>query len=445
MANRIVYALGLTGLLLAGRTAFAQETLAFSVKEAVDYAGKNSLQVKNALLDIKIQEQTNRDITSAAFPQLSGTINVNDYIDLPVSLVPGEFFGQPAGTFAEIKFGTKYSATLGLSLKQLLFDGQVFVGLQARDASIALAQKNVEITEENIKANIYKIYYQLVVGKTQMSTIDANISRTSELLKDTKVIYQNGFAEKLDVDKLEVTLANLNTEKIKLQNQLDAGMLALKLLMGMPARQELVLTDTLSDSQLKDGLLEGSYSYKDRKDYQQLEILAELGKYNIKRYKMSYIPTVSLTGNYNKNAQRNSFDFFKSGQPWFTTTLIGLSIDVPIFDGFGRAARVQKARYELQQTQNNMELLKMSIDNDVENARLKTRNAIVSMDFQHRNMELAESVYNQTKKKYEQGLGSNIEITNAQTELKTAQNNYYSALYDAIIARIDYLKAIGKL
>ena len=163
------------GLFLLGSTAVAQNINQFTVNQAVEYGLKNTYQVKNALLDVLIQEQTNRDITSAAFPQISANGSVTDYLDIPTSLLPGQVFGGAPGTFIPVKFGTKYTSNAGVSLNQTLFDGQVFVGLQARKTSIDARQKIAEVTKENIKANIYKIYYQLVVSKTQIDLLDANL------------------------------------------------------------------------------------------------------------------------------------------------------------------------------------------------------------------------------------------------------------------------------
>jgi outer membrane protein len=421
-----------------------QTANSFSVQQAADYAMKNSVQVKNALLDMQIQKQTNKEITAAAFPQLNGSLSVNDYLSIPTSLIPAEFFGGTAGTFIPVKFGTKYNAAFGFDVSQLLFDGQVFVGLMARKASIEFAQRNVEVTQEMIKANVYKIYYQLVVGKQQITSIDANISRFEKLLNDVTQIYKNGFAEKLDVDKVEVQLTNLRTEKLKAENQLEAGYSGLKFLMNMPQNNSIVLSDTLSETELKQNILDSSYDYKNRKEYQLLSVTSKLQGYNIKRYKLSKIPTVSSFLNYNQNAQRQQFDFFNNGE-WYLTSILGLKISVPLFDGGGRNARISKARFELQKTNNTIEQLKQSIDRDVQLARLNMKTALSTIDAQKKNVQLAEEVYNVTKLKYEQGLGSNQEIYNAQTELKVAQNNYYGALYDAINAKIDYLKAAGKL
>ncbi len=417
----------------------------FSITQAVDYARKNNVQVKNALLNVQIQQQTNRDITSAAFPQVTGNVGMTDFLTIPTSLIPGEIFGQPAGTYIPVQFGTKYNSTASILLKQLLFDGQVFIGLQARATSIRFQEKNAEVTEEMIKTNIYKIYYQLAVSKTQIDLLDANIARLTKLQHDANELYKNGFAEKLDLDKIAVQVANLQTEKLKANNNIEIGYLGLKTLMGMPAKDTLILTDKITEDQVKtDFANDAAYQYADRKEFQYLQLGKKLNEFNIRRYKLSYLPTLSLDGSYSKNAQRNTFSFFGKGD-WFTTSYVGLNLAVPIFDGFAKNARIKKATLEMKQTENQIQNLQLSIDNEVEQARISFRTALATMAFQKQNMQLAENVYNQTKKKFEIGTGSNTEINAAQTDLVTAQTNYISALYTAIIARVDYLKATGKL
>jgi outer membrane protein len=218
----------------------------------------------------------------------------------------------------------------------------------------------------------------------------------------------------------------------------------LKFLMGMPQKDELVLTETLTEADLKkDALQDTAVVYDNRKEIQQLNIAQKLGQYNIDRYKLGKIPSIAAFGSYSKNAQRQQFDIFRG--EWFTTSVVGVKISVPIFDGNARNARISKAKLELAKTKNTTEQLKELIDNEVKQAQLKMKTALLTIDNQKENMKLAEQVYNVTKKKYEQGLGSNQEIYTSQTELRVAQTNYYSSLYDAIIAKIDYLKAIGKL
>ncbi len=418
----------------------------FSVQQCLDYSHQHNMQVKNAMLDLQIQQQTNKGITAGALPTISATGSTQDYFQTPITLVPAEFFGGTPGTFEPVSFQPKYGASGGVTLTQTIFDGQVFVGLQAKKSSIDLYQKAIDISEESISVNIHKAYYQLVVSKTQMIQLDSNVARAKKLLNDSKALYENGFQEKLDVDKATVQLANLETQRRTTQTTIDNGYLALKFLLGMPVKDSLVLTDNFSEEDLKSGFLDNStYSYQDRNDYQNLQITAKLGEYNVKRYKYSYLPVLSITGAYQKNALGDTYDFFTNKGTWYTTSYAGLNLNVPIFSGFSKNANVKKAKLQLQQTQNQLENLKNSIDNDVAQATNKFRTSILTIDYQKQNMQLAESVYNQTKKKYESGLASNTDITNAQTDLVTAQTNFINALYDAVIARVDYQKAIGKL
>ena len=460
------YSLFMLALLLMNKEASAQKVNSFTVQQAVDYAKQNSVQVKNALLDILIQKQVNRDVTSIALPQINGSAGITHNFDIPIQTLPN-FISQGTyevlvkegvkdgngvpiqrlSDYGTIPFplGNPWNANAGVTLSQIVFDGQVFIALKARNGTISLQERIAEFTEENIRANVYKVYYQLVAGKVQLTLLDANISRLEKLKHDVQIMFDNGFTEKIDIDKLSVQLANLQTEKLKANNLLRNGYSGLKLLMGMPIKDSLVLTDTLDDNQVKEGVLEASqFKYSDRKDYQIAEITNKLNGLNVRRYKLSQIPTFALIGGYSKQAQRTKFDVFGKGD-WFTSSYIGLQMKVPIFNGFALQARKQQARLQLQKTQNQEEALKISIDREVESSKDNFVAAIATMDFQKKNMELAEKVYNQTKKKYEIGTGSATEINTAQLDLKTAQTNYISALYDAIIAKVDFLQATGKL
>ncbi|TCJ13493.1 TolC family protein [Flaviaesturariibacter flavus] len=451
-------------LLAAATTAGAQQRYELTAKEAADLAGKNNVQVKSALIDVAMQEQTNREITANAYPQVNGNFGITynpmvlaqrfpNFIALGTYGVlaqegvkngQGQAIALPSDVgFIEAAFGTKWNNNAGVSLQQLLFDGQVFVGLQARRASMDFARKAAELTEQGVRVNVYKVYYQLAAAKYQVRIIDANIARFQKLAADTRKIYDAGFAEKLDIDKVNVALNNLSTDRMRVMNQIDNGYLGLKLLMGIPSRDSIVLKDTVSYEQVRNEVLDATqFNYSDRKEVQYLEKGIELNKYNIKRYQYTYFPTVALSSNYSLLRQSDKFGF---GGSWSKGASVGINVSVPIFDGFARAARVQRARLALQQSQNSLESLKLQIDNQVLTARNNFNNALAALDNQKRNLELAEKVYAQTRRKYEVGTGSQTEITAADTELRTAQNSYIAALYDAIVARIDFLNATGKL
>ncbi len=438
----------------------------FSLQQCLDYAKKNNTQVKNALLDLKIQEQVNRAYTSSAYPQVKGNLNTTYFPNVTVQSFPnfiaaatygvleqegvkdgnGNPITSPADFgFISAAFGTKWNTAAGISLSQILFDGQVFVGLKARQTALDSKQKSLEVTEESIRVNVYKIYYQLVVSQIQMDLLDANIERARRLQHDAGELYKNGFGEMLDVDRATVQLANLETEKLKNQSIIDNGYLGLKYLIGMPAGDTLILTDRVTDEQIKEKILQDtSYQYHDRKEYQYLELINILNGYNIRRYKAAYMPSANLNSQFSKQAMRNQFNFFNRGD-WFTSWYVGFSIDFPIFSGYLRDANVKKAELELKQSQNLLEDLKLSIDEEAGQAKNKFDAAVLTLDNQKTNMSLAQKVYEQAKKKFEVGTGSTTDITNSQLDLRIAQNNYISAMYDAVIAKTDYLKAIGKL
>ena len=427
---------------------------AFTVQQAVDFALKNNVNVKNALLDVLMQVEQNREFTSSAYPHINASLGTTYNPNVATQVLPD--FISPAlydvlvkhgvkdGNnititkpnefgFFPAQFGTKFSANAGISLSQILFDGQVFVGLIARPTAVDFRKKNAEVTEEMIKANVYKVYYQLVVSKTQVELLDANIALLEKLLHDTKLIYESGFREQLDVDKVTVQLSNLQTERNKVLNVISNGYYGLKLLMGMPVSDELVLTDKITEEQIKEGILDiSTYSYEDRKEYQYAQIGKKLNEYNVRRYQLSQIPTITLTGLYAKNAQRNQWSFLGKGD-WFTISNVNLNINIPIFNGFLIKSKIAQTKLEVKKIENNIEALKISIDDEVEIAKNNYRTAITTIDFQKKNMTLAI------------GTGSQMEINTAQTDMKTAQTNYITALYDAIIAKVDFMKATGKL
>jgi len=451
---------------LAAQTDSLPVRYEFTLRQAIDYAKKNNVQVKNALLDVQRQEQVNREVTALAYPRLNANINTVFNPGIVTTVLPnfispatyqvlidkgvrdgsGNPIQMPADFgFIEAQFGTRYSANAGLNLTQILFDGQVFVGLLARKATMEFATKNADITVEMIVANVAKIYYQLVVSRTQVELLDSNIALLEKNLRDTRILYENGFREKLDIDKSDVQLSNLRSERNKVMNQVSNGYYGLKLLMGMPIGHELVLTDSLAESFVVDGALEGEKPrYEDRTEFQYAQVGLKLNQYNLRRYKLSQIPTLSLSAVYAKNAQRSTWNFLGRGD-WFTISNINLNLAIPIFNGFVTKSKIQQSRIDLWKTENQISALKNSIDREVITSKNNFASALERLNAQRKNQALAEQVYRQTKKKYEIGTGSQIEVNVAQTDLKAAQTNYLTALYDAIISKIDYLQATGKL
>ncbi len=425
----------------------AQTIHKLTIQDALDLAKKNNIQIKTALANLEVQEQTNKQLTADALPTISAVGTSTNYFQIPVIIFAANSFGPGAPEKSQaVPLNQRFNLTGGVQLSQKLFDGAVFVGLKARSTSLDYYRKNIDLTMENLSVNIYKTYYSLVVSKTQLELLDANIARAEKLLHDTRVMNENGFSEKLDVDKAVVQLANLQTSKENTETSIVNSYLALKFLIGIPATDSVQLTVNFDEAKLKGGIpMDLSYRYEDRYDYQSLQISKQLSEFDVKRYQAVYYPTLSLNGAYQKNALNNTFDLFSKSSTWYSTSYFGLSLNVPIFSGFSKDANLKKARLQSTLVSDQIENLKQSIDVEVRTARNNFINAIRNMDNQKENTSLAESVYNQTKKKYESGLASSTDLTNAQTDLIQAQTNYINALYNAVVAKVDYLKAIGKI
>jgi len=448
MIKRFRNQLLLSAFLVNGLVIFAgaQAIHPMSAQDAIEMAKKYNIQVKAAVANLELQKQTNREVTALALPKVTGTGSTTDYFSIPVTLVPGEFFGQPPGSYSPVKFQQKYIASGGFNLTQTLFDGSVFVGLKARAAALEYYSKAIDLSVENLSVQVYKTYYQLVVSKTQMELQDSNVNRAAKLLYDTRILNQNGFAEKLDVDKAAVQLTNLETAKQNTETSIINGFTFLKFLTGVPAQDSIVLTTAFNEADLLGGVpMDTAYSYKNRYDYQYLEIQKQLNDFDVKRYQAAYFPILNLNGSYQKNAASNTYDLFTTSGTWYTSSYVGLSLTVPIFEGFAKNARLKKSRITAAFTTEQVENLKLSIGQEVAVARNNFLNAIKTMSAQKTNMQTADMVYSQTKKKFESGLSTNTDLSNAQQDLITAQANYVNALYTAVLAKVDFLKAIGKI
>jgi outer membrane protein TolC len=221
----------------------------------------------------------------------------------------------------------------------------------------------------------------------------------------------------------------------------------LKFALALPQSDSLHLTDELTEEWVKRDIFEMSndFKYEQRPEIKTLATTEELQKLQIRRFKMAALPTIAAQWNVGTSAQRQRFSFFDTGDRWFYSNTLGVNLSVPITDGFQRHNRVKQAEYTLEKTRNSRKQFEQYIDFQVMNARTSLTNAIAAYNNQQENKELAEKVFNTTRIKYEQGLGSSFEVLQAETDLQTALNNYYSSLYGAGIARIAYMRALGKL
>lgn len=450
-------------VVFAGFRADAQEVHQFSLQQCIDYALQHQNSIKLSRLDYEIALAKNKEVTGLALPHVTASGKLQYLPEIPTQFIPNfispavygvlikegvlpEDTKVPSGGTLPAAFGTTYSAGATISVTQTLFDGSVFVALQAKETVEELAHKGIKRSKIEVKEKVSKAYYNVLISKKKMELVNTNLDRLNQLLHDTKLLYKNGFAEQLDVDRVKVQLNNLETQKIKLINLLAVSDQLLKFQMGMSLDELLKPTDKLSMLYKEQHIMNlDSFSYDDRIEYSLLTTQKKANEFNYKRYKMAALPTLSAFMNYGKNAGRNEFNFFDTDEPWFSSWIVGVELSVPIFDGFQRKNKAKQAKLNVEKAKIKLNTLKQSIDLEIQKSKTTLRNSLINLHSQKENMALAESVYDKAKKKYDAGLGSNREVIDAESDLKQAQTNYFNALYNTIIAKINYKKATGTL
>ncbi len=418
----------------------------FSLQQAIDYSLKNSPNYLNADLDLKSAKYKRNEVMGLGLPQVNGSIDIKDYVAIPTSLLPGQFFGAPAGTYIPVKFGTKYNATAGFDASQLLFSSDYIVGLKAAKELMNLSKINVQRSKTELAASVSKAYYNVLVNKERVKLLDINTTRLQKLYDNTKAFNQQGFVELIDVERLEVQLNNLKIEKEKTDRLIGLSENLLKFQMGYKISEPIILSDSLTlNNKEMSTLSSGKIDVTKRADYQLLQSQQTLYKLDVKRQRMGYLPTLVAYGALQYNAQRQEFDFMDTKKDWFNVALIGAKLNISVFDGLQRHYRTQQAKIAVLKGENNMKNLSMAAEMEASVADITYSNAFASLQNQKRNMELAQHVFDVSQKKYTEGVGSNLEITTAEANLKEAQTNYFNSVYDMLVAEIDYKKATGTL
>ena len=447
----------------------AQEVYQLNITQAVEMGTKNSIELKNLSLDYNIQEQKNKEITSTIYPTIAATGGITYYTNVPQIQFPssdqaiynvlnkegvkdqnGNVISTGNASFSvnNVSFIQPWNTQLGFSVNQLLFQADVFVGLQARKTVLQLSQDNINVAGDNLKEKIYKAYYAVLIVQKQLEVLISTKERLTSLLNDMNQMYLTGFAEKLDVDKLQVSLNNTEAGQNQLNNALKIGMSSLKNTLGISQKDTLVLTQNLDINALKVDLMStDDFNYEKRSEIALLNTALALQKLDFKRYKLSYLPSLAAFYQFQRSGQRNNDFAAFTGKPWFwyNTGLVGLQINVPIYSGNKRKALMNQAKYAGEKVENNILQLKQFIDLEQEVAKTTLNNAIINLDVQERNVKLAEEVFTKTKIKYENGLGSSFEVIQADTELQRAQGSYFQAFYEGMIAKTSFAKAFSKL
>ncbi|MEY2894972.1 MAG: hypothetical protein RIS42_691 [Bacteroidota bacterium] len=432
--------------LLCSMTASAQS---FILKDAVDYAIVHHVQVKNSQVDLQNASAKINEIKAIGLPQVNAAIGYQNSLILQRVFIPASIF-NPAAKPDELiaaKFGVTNSGSTGVAVNQLLFDGTYLLGLKASEVYKDLSMKTLTQSKQQVAENVTKAYYGILVNEKRLSILQANVGRLDTLLKETKALNAQGFVEKIDVQRLEVQANNLRTELENVYRLQELSYSLLKFQMGYPMETPIRLAETLEQIELSHRLLDDQdlpFNYGNRIEYSILKTQENLAELDLKSIKAGYLPRLVASANYGYNAGANSFGDLLS-KSWFDNATIGFSLQIPIFDGFSKKYKAIQSANNLQKVRQSYDLLKSSIDLQRSQSIISLKNALESLKEQKANLDLANEISRVTRVKYTQGVGSNLEVLNAETSIKESQGNYFTALYNALIAKVELAKSNGTL
>lgn len=462
--------------LMANVLAAQKQVTSMSLEDAISFAQAESATIKEARINLADAEQQIIERRAFGLPQLNANVNYQRYLEIPVQPLPEQFdifgpIGRPLLGIADdvgrenfsdatnqsldilnsilnipagdgVSFFLKNNLTVAINLDAMLFDGSYFVGLQAAREYRNYVQVDYANKMRQVKNQVVDAYLPVLFIQENIELLDKNINNLEKLFFETKELYKAGFAEQLDIDRQELSLANLATERENLKRQKENAMTALKFSMSFPMNEALVIEDDLEEmvAMLSSENMVGQYDYTQRPEYQVATSGMELNELNVRLNRSGYLPSLRAFGAYQQSYQGNSF----SEGFWAPASFIGLSLNVPIFDGLDKEAKIQRAKLQLELAEVQRQELGRVIDLEVSTSRKTYENSLEGYKSQKRNLELAQRIYDTTQIKYREGIGSSLEVTQAEQALYSTQSNYMQALYNLIVSKMNVEKALGK-
>lgn len=436
----------------------------FTLNEAIDYALQNSNDIKLAQMEIREADSQIIEYRSIGLPKLDASVNYQYYFQVPVQ--PVEDFVGPAvyGILAqefdeimppqgppevfEFSFFRRNNLSGNLDASWLLFDGSYLTGLKAAKLFKELTAKKVDVKEEEIRAKVTKAYMNILIAQENKLILEDNIDNVAKALREARAYYESGFMEQLDVDRLALSMENLETEYAKVDEMIALSYNLLKFQMNYPIHQEISISEDLQlivdRLSIENADLSQSIDYHDRAQYSEILSGIELNKLDVERLKKGYLPNVMARANYNQSLQRD--DLFDSNELGLIPAgSVSLALNIPIFDGLQKKGQIQQAKIRVDKLDLQKTEFERAVSLEVKNAKLQYSSAKKTLNQRKRALETINNIYDKTIIKFNEGVGSSVEVTQAENQLYEAQGNYINALYDLLISKTNLDIALGKL
>ena len=434
----------LAAFMLASQPLTAQQDSAgphfFTLEESVQYALRHQNNVLNARLNRQAAIEKIRETRGKLFPHVNVNGSFTDNLKLQTSYIP-DFTGNPNNKIP-VQFGTKYSSQLIGEATQTIVNSDYFLGLRAAKVYDQLSVKDYERTAIATRVAVSNAFFTVLVNRESIRLIDANIVQITKALKDTRARYDEGIAERIDVDRLQVSFNKSENQRANLERLMQFSLEVLKFEMGMPLPESLTLEDDLKSLRhdMPDSM---NYSVQDRPEYAIQNTQVELDRLNLRSKKLEVLPSLNAHINYGFNWFSDAFsDLYKKG---FGASNMGLSLSLPLFTGTERLYAVKQREITLRQSQNNLSYLTQQIQLEVREAWTSYKNNSASQATEEKNMALTQGVYDRVLLKFQEGIASSLDVTTADSDLKQAQSDYIQALLNMLISKVKLDQAMGKI
>ena len=421
-------------------TLFAQEvkkSYSFSLEQAIEHAVKNNYSMINANRDVEAAKKKKWETTTMGLPQLNGSVNYQNTFEFTKQGAAANAFNPAANPndIVLLAFGTKHVAIGNLTLSQLIFDGSYLVGLQSAKTYLQISENAKIKTAQEIREIVINSYGNVLLADESIKILENNKKILEKTFTDTKEIFKNGLIEEENVEQLQITLASLTSslENVKRQKRIALDML--KLLLGIEIEEELIITDQLSvltQNNIDLVLLKKEFDAKKTIDYQIGKNLEKSKELMLKLEKSKALPSLAAQLNFGYNSFANQFDFLNATQKWNNFSNVGIGLNVPIFSSLGRSARTQQAKIALEQAKTNVTETEQKLKLQFEKAKSDYEFSIEQLVTSKSNLNLAERIENKNQIKFKEGLSSSFDLTDAQRQLYSAQQNYLQAMLDVI-------------
>ena len=425
----------------------SQEGRQFTLEQAQQYAIINNYDLINALTDVEIAKKRVKENLAIGLPQVNASAGYNYNIELPTQLIPGEFFGGEPGTYEEIQFGTKHNTSWNASLNQLIFSGEYIVGIMASQAYVGLIESNLQKSEIDIKEMVAKSYYPVIILSENKKVFDSTLINLTSMLEETEAYYNIGFVEDTDVDQLRLLISDMETTISNIDNQLEISYNTLKYIMGLDAEAEIEVTNTLEELMSgvdREYLLNSGFDYNQHIDHIVLKNQERMALLNLRLKRSEYYPNINGFYSFQQDAQRGRFDIFNPDGAWYTSQMVGLKLNVPIFSSGNRKYKVQQAKLELNKLKVMEDQLKQGLTLKVRTVKSEFNNAYLIYNNKQMSVGNAQKIYDKTNIKYKEGLSTSLELAQTYNQYLTTQIDYLTATLQLLNKKTELEKELTK-